>query len=200
MKLHIQGMVTTRCVMAVETVLKNLGIRYIEASLGEVRLAERLTPEERTHLARNLQAIGLELIDDKKLILVEQIKRMILNSLGKWEDHPHIKFSKYLEKELQYTYIYLSNTFTEVEGKTIGQFGIEHRIEMVKRLYLDEELTLTEIAYRLNYSSIAHLSSQFKKMTGFTPTDYKNNVHAIEKRAMAHHMEREHSNVSALSS
>lgn len=166
-------MMTRRCIIALESILKTNNISFTESKLGEVTLDESITPEHKKILAGSLKEIGLELIEDRKLILVEKIKLAILKFMDKAESRPDINFSEHIEKELGYNYTYLSNIFSEVEHKTIKQFEIEHQIELVKRLYFEEELTLTEIAYRLGYSSIGHLSNQFKKTTGHNLTEYK---------------------------
>jgi AraC-like DNA-binding protein len=173
MKLHIKGMMTRRCIIALESVLRTHSIGFSESKLGEVTLTDSISHEEKLRLAASLKEMGLELIDDRKLILVEKIKLAILKFMDKAESRPDINFSEHIEKELGYNYTYLSNIFSEVEHKTIKQFEIEHHIELVKRLYFEEELTLTEIAYRLGYSSIGHLSNQFKKTTGHNLTEYK---------------------------
>jgi AraC-like DNA-binding protein len=175
MKLHIKGMMTRRCIFALESLLLQHGIGFIQTKLGQVTLKEAITPDQKMRLAASLKEIGLDLVEDRKHLLVEQIKLTLLKTLDDAESRPNMNISELLEKELGYNYTYLSNIFTELEHKTIKQFEIEHHIELVKRLYFEEDLTLTEIAYRLGYSSIGHLSFQFKKITGFNPSEYKKN-------------------------
>jgi AraC-like DNA-binding protein len=186
MKLHIKGMITRRCIIALESVLRGHNIGFSESKLGEVTLTDSISQEEKLRLGASLKEIGLELIEDRKLILVERIKTCILKSLDDAESRPDINFSEQIEKELGYNYTYLSNIFSEVEHKTIKQFEIENHIELVKRLYFEEELTLTEIAYRLGYSSIGHLSNQFKKTTGHNLTEYKKHGRPMLSETAAH--------------
>ena len=173
MKLYIKYMVSLRCKMAVKEELRNLGLHFIAVDLGEVEIFEELTKEQHTRLKENLLKSGLELLDDKKNILIERIKAVIVEMIHYSEELPKINYSDHISEKLNQDYTYLSNIFSEVKGITIQQYIIFHKIERVKELLLYDELTLTEISYRMQYSSVAHLSNQFKKVTGLTPTFYK---------------------------
>jgi AraC-like DNA-binding protein len=166
-------MVTIRCKMVVKSELEKLGIRYASVELGEVVTLEDPTPEQLNQLSVGLKKTGLELMGDKKSILVEKIKAVIIELVHYNDDQLKINLSDYLAEKLNHNYTYLANLFSEVKGITIEQFYLSHKIEKVKELLVYDELSLTEIAYRLNYSSVAHLSNQFKKMTGLTPSHFK---------------------------
>lgn len=166
-------MVSNRCKMAVKEVLKNLGLHFIVVDLGEVEIMEELTAEQTVKLKIGLIHSGLELMDDKRAVLIEKINNVITEMIHYSDEIPKIKYSDYISEKLDYDYTYLSNLFSEVKGITIQQFIIVHKIERAKELLLYDELTLTEIAYKLHYSSVAHLSNQFKKVTGLTPSDFK---------------------------
>ena len=159
--------------MVVKEELRNLGLHFIAVDLGEVEIFEELTKEQHTRLKENLIRSGLELLDDKKNILIERIKAVIVEMIHYSEELPKINYSEHISEKLNQDYTYLSNIFSEVKGITIQQYIIFHKIERVKELLLYDELTLTEISYRMQYSSVAHLSNQFKKVTGLTPTYYK---------------------------
>lgn len=159
--------------MVVKDELRNLGLHFIAVDLGEVEIFEELTKEQHTQLKENLLRSGLELLDDKKNILIERIKAVIVEMIHYSEELPKINYSDHISEKLNQDYTYLSNIFSEVKGITIQQYIIFHKIERVKELLLYDELTLTEISYRMQYSSVAHLSNQFKKVTGLTPTFYK---------------------------
>lgn len=173
MKLYIKYMVSLRCKLMVKEELKKLGIRHVAIELGMVETQEEITPEQRDRLKENLLRSGLELLDDKKSILIERIKNAIVEMIHYADELPKTNYSEYLSEKLNYDYTYLSNVFSEVKGITIQQFIIIHKIERVKELLLYDELNITEISYKLNYSSVAHLSNQFKKVTGLSPTFYK---------------------------
>jgi AraC-like DNA-binding protein len=173
MKLFIKYMVSIRCKMVVKSELDKLGLHYLKVELGEVNVKENLTDEQRNLLKAGLLKSGLELMDDKKAVLIEKIKNLIVEMVHYSEEVPKINFSDFLSEKLNYDYTYLANLFSEVTGLTIAQYMIAHKIERVKELLLYDELTLTEISYRLNYSSVAHLSNQFKKATGLTPSFFK---------------------------
>jgi YesN/AraC family two-component response regulator len=173
MKLYIKYMVSLRCKMMVKEELKKLGLQYVIVDLGMIEILEDITDEQRVLLKKNLLKSGLELLDDKKSILVEQIKTAITEMIHYTDDLPKVNYSDYLSEKLDHDYTYLSNVFSEVKGITIQQFIIIHKIEKVKEYILYDELNLTEISYKLHYSSVAHLSNQFKKITGLTPTFYK---------------------------
>jgi AraC-like DNA-binding protein len=179
MKLYIKYMVSLRCKMMVKEELKKLGLHFILVELGVVEILEEITEEMRAQLKSNLLLSGLELLDDKKSILIEKIKNVITEIIHYSEELPKMNYSEYIEEKLKYDYTYLANIFSEVKGITIQQFIIIHKIERVKELLLYGELNLTEIANKLHYSSVAHLSNQFKKVTGLSPSFYKQ---MLEKR------------------
>ncbi|MFA5463099.1 MAG: helix-turn-helix domain-containing protein [Dysgonamonadaceae bacterium] len=173
MKLYIKYMVSLRCKMVVKDELKKLGLHFIVVDLGEVEIMEDLTQTQHDILKESLLKSGLELMDDKRSVLIEKIKNVIVEMVHYADELPKINYSDYISEKLHYDYTYLSNLFSEVKGVTIQQFIILHKIERVKELLLYEELTLTEISYQMQYSSIAHLSNQFKKITGMTPSQFK---------------------------
>jgi AraC-like DNA-binding protein len=159
--------------MVVKDELKNLGLHALTIDLGMVKLREDLCDSKRKLLQCNLSKCGLELLDNKQAILIEKIKNAIVELIHYTEEVPKENYSSFLSHKLGYDYTYLSNTFSEVKGITIQHYIIIHKIEMVKELILYNELTLTEIAYKMHYSSLAHLSAQFKKVTGNTPSEFK---------------------------
>jgi AraC-like DNA-binding protein len=159
--------------MVVKEELIKLGIRYVALDLGMVETLEDITPSQRLQLKENLFHSGLELLDDNKSILIEKIKNVITQMIHYSDELPKVNYSDYISEKLDYDYTYLSNIFSEVKGITIQQFIIIHKIERVKELLLYNELNLTEISYKLHYSSVAHLSNQFKKITGLSPSFYK---------------------------
>ena len=173
MILYIKYMVSLRCKMLVKEELKKLGLHYVVIELGTVDVLEDITPEQREQLRQNLLRSGLELLDDKKSILVEKIKNVITEMIHYSDEIPKVNYSDYISEKVGYDYTYLSNIFSEVKGITIQQFIINHKIERVKELLLYDELNLTEISYKMHYSSVAHLSNQFKKVTGLNPTYFK---------------------------
>ncbi|WP_240642972.1 helix-turn-helix domain-containing protein [Sinomicrobium pectinilyticum] len=166
-------MVSLRCKLLVRQELEKLGLHHISIELGMVEIKEEITEEQKQGLKSNLAASGLELLDDKKSILVDKIKSVIIEMIHYAEEIPKGNYSDYISEKLGYNYIYLSNLFSEVKGITIQHFIIKHKIEKAKELILYDELNLTEISYRLHYSSVAHLSNQFKKITGHSPSFYK---------------------------
>lgn len=166
-------MVSARCKMAVKEELKKLGLHFIVVELGEVEIMEKITPEQREQLKTGLFNSGLELMDDKRSVLIERIKNVIIETVHHQEEVIKINFSHYLSEKLNHDYTYLANLFSEVQGTTIEQFIISHKIERIKELIIYGELNITEIAWKMHYSSVAHLSNQFKKMTGLTPTHFK---------------------------
>ncbi len=174
MKIYIKYMVSIRCKMIVQSELERLGLHPVLVDLGEVEILETLTRDQLDRFAERLKKSGLELMDDKKSILVERITTAIIELVHYSEDKIKINLSDYLSGKLRYDYTYLANLFSEVKGITIEKYFLTHRIEKVKELLVYDELTLTEIAYRLHFSSVAHLSNQFKKLTGLTPTHFKN--------------------------
>lgn len=166
-------MVSTRCKLTVKEALKKLNLHFMVVDLGEVEIMENITFEQREALKLALLASGLELMDDKKSMLIEKIKNVIIEMVHNTEVAIKINFSNYLSDKLNHDYTYLSNLFSEVQGTTIEQFIISHKIERIKELIIYGELTITEIAWKMNYSSVAHLSNQFKKSTGLSPTHFK---------------------------
>ncbi len=166
-------MVSNRCKIVVKAALKNLGLHFIVVDLGEVEIMEDITPDLRTQLKIALAEVGLELMDNKRAILIERIKNVVVQMVHHTEDPISTNFSHFLSKTLGFDYTYMANLFSEVQGTTIEQFIIAHKIERIKELILYGELNITEIAYKMNYSSVAHLSNQFKKMTGLSPSHFK---------------------------
>lgn len=173
MKLYIKYMVSLRCKMVVKSALEKLGLHYIIISLGLVDVLEDITPEQRAQLKKELSECGLELMDDKKAILIEKIKNVIIEMVHYSDQLPKVNYSDYISQKLGLDYTHLSKLFSEVNGVTIEHFIISHKIERVKELLLYDELNLTQISYILNYSSVSHLSQQFKKVTGLTPRFFK---------------------------
>lgn len=173
MKLFIKNMVSLRCKIKVQEVVEGIGMHCLKVELGFVEIFEDITTRQLQQLNESLALVGLELIEDKKNILIERIKNAITEMIHCGDDLPNINYSYYLSKKLQYDYTYLSNTFSEVKHLTIQQFIINHKVEKIKELMLYNEMNLTEIACQLNYSSVAHLSNQFKKVTGLSPSLFK---------------------------
>ena len=173
MKLYIKYMVSMRCKMLVEEELKKVGLNFVSVDLGMVETPEEITSQQHDQLKENLLKSGLELLDNKKSILIEKIKNVIVELIHYSGELPKINYSDYISEKLDYDYTYLSNIFSEVKGITIQQFIIVNKIEKVKELLLYDELNLTEISYKLHYSSVAHLSNQFKKVTGLAPSFFK---------------------------
>lgn len=159
--------------MVVREELEKLGLKYTTLDLGMVELAEDITPYLRDQLKHNLLKSGLELLDDKRSILIERITSVIVEMIHYTYELPDVNYSDYISSKLNLDYTYLSNIFSEVKGITIQQFIIQHKIEKVKELLLYDELNITEISYKLHYSSVAHLSNQFKKVTGLSPSFFK---------------------------
>lgn len=173
MKLYIKNMVCSRCKMVVKSELEKLGLRPIAVELGEVELTEDITENQQILLIKQLQILGFDLINDKKTKTIEKIKNLIIDLVQNKKNELNINLSNYLSIRLQQDYNTLSHLFSEVEGKTIEKYFICQKIEKVKELLAYDDLSLSEIAYRMNYSSVAYLSNQFKKVTGFSPTDFK---------------------------
>ncbi len=173
MKLYIKYMVSLSCKIVVKSELDKLGVRYGTIELGEVELLEKISAEQRDLLKGALLASGLELMDNKKSIIIDKIKNCIIEMVHQNDKLPHIKHSEYLSEKLKLDYTYLANLFSEAKGTTIEHFIIAVKVEKVKEFLLYNELSLTEISYRLNYSSVAHLSAQFRKITGLTPSFFK---------------------------
>jgi AraC-like DNA-binding protein len=166
-------MVSNRCKMAVKEELKKLGLHFVIVELGEAEIMEDITPEQREELKTALLASGFELMDDKRAVLVEKIKNAIIEMVQHLDENIKINLSDYLSEKLNHNYTYLANLFSEVRGTTIEQFMIALKVEKIKELIIYDELNITEIAWKLNYSSVAHLSNQFKKKTGLSPTHFK---------------------------
>ena len=168
--------------MIVKEELKSLGLHYVNVNLGEVEIMEDITVIKREQLQLALLKSGLELMEDKKAMIIEKIKNIIIEMVHYAEDLPKTNFSEYLSTKMDYDYTYLANMFSETEGTTIEHFIILHKIERIKELILYNELNMTEIAAKLHYSSVSHLSNQFKKITGLTPSFFKSLKH--KKRTM----------------
>ena len=166
-------MVSNRCKLAVKEALKSLGLHFIVVDLGEVEIMEDISMEQREEMKIVLLNSGLELMDDKRAVLIEKIKNVIIEMVHHTDEIIKTKFSDFLSNKLNHDYTYLSNLFSEVQGTTIEQFIISHKIERIKELMIYGELNITEIAWKMNYSSVAHLSNQFKKVTGLTPSHFK---------------------------
>lgn len=175
-------MVSLRCKMAVKEELKKMNLHFVLVDLGEVEIMEDLTDLQKEELKSSLLEIGLELMDDKRAVLIERIKSAIIEQIHHTEEMMKVNFSDYLSEKLNHDYTYLSNLFTEVQGTTIAQFMIAHKIERIKELMIYDELNITEIAIKMNYSSVAHLSNQFKKMTGLTPSQFKSSKNKLRSQ------------------
>ena len=170
-------MVSLRCKMIVRSELERMGLHFNTVDLGEVEIREDLSPNQKAELEASLLKFGLELMEDKKSMLIEKIKNIVVEMIHYSDEPPVWNFSSYLAEKLDYDYNYLSNLFSEVKGTTIEHFIISHKIERAKELLIYNELTLTEIADKLHYSNVAHLSNQFKKVTGLTPSFFKKMKH-----------------------
>jgi len=173
MKIYIKNMVCDRCVMVVRSELEKMGLQPVSVELGQVELAEDITEETKGSLGEVLEQLGFEIIDDKRSRIIEKIKSLIIQSVQKEAPERKINPSDYLSQQLHYDYNYLSTLFSEIEGVTIEKFLIKQKIEKAKELLVYDELSLSQIADYLGYSSVAHLSSQFKQVTGFTPSHFK---------------------------
>lgn len=170
---YVKYMVSLRCKMVVKQLLLDVGLHYVVVDLGSIEVLEDINPRQREQLRIGLKKSGLELMDDNLSILVENIKIVIIEMIHYQEDDLQINYSDYISKKLGYNYTYLANIFSEVKGTTIQQFIILNKIERVKELILYDELSLKEIAFKMNYNSLSHLSKQFKKITGLTCSFYK---------------------------
>ncbi len=173
LKLYIKYMVSIRCKMAVKSALDIMGLHYKSVELGEIDIKEDLTKEQQAELKERLLVSSLLLMDDQKAMLIEKIKNVIIEMVHYEDELPNVNFSDYLRDKLHHDYAPMAGLFSEVTGITIEHFIIAHKIEKVKELLLYDELTLTEISYKLHYSSVAHLSNQFKRVTGLTPSYFK---------------------------
>lgn len=172
-KLFIKNMVCERCIMTVENILTKLEMPYSKVSLGEVELTKKMSDSQLEVFNKQLKQVGFELIETRVNKIVEDIKKLVLKNITDQSDDKRRKLSSYITKHLHYDYSYLSDLFSSIEGITIEQFFIVQRIEKVKELVVYEELSLTEIAWQTGFSSVHHLSSQFKKVTGLTPSHFK---------------------------
>ena len=159
--------------MVVKEELSKLGLHFIVVDLGEVDIMENISLEQREQIKIALYSSGLELMDDKRAILIEKIKNAVVEMVHHADEQIKINFSDFLSEKLNHNYTYLANLFSEVQGTTIEQFIIAHKIERIKELIIYDEMNITEIAWKMNYSSVAHLSTQFKKATGLSPTHFK---------------------------
>lgn len=177
MKLYIKYMVSVRCKVAVQAKLDKLGLHYGQVNLGEVEFKQDITPEQRDQLQRELQNLGVELLDQVNGQLIEQVQGLIIQLVHHADTLPKMKNSDYISRQMKREYTPVATLFAEATGVTIERSIIRHKMERVKELLLYDELNLTEIAAKLNYSSLAHLSSQFKKETGLTPTFFKQLKH-----------------------
>lgn len=174
-------MVSQRCILAVKAALAHFHFHYVILDLGEVDILEEISNEDMQQLKKILLQSGLELVDDKRFILIERIKNIIIEMIHFSAEAPIINYSDYISIKLNYDYTYLSNLFSEVKGITIQQYIIINKVEKIKELISYDELNLSEIADKLHYSSAAHLSNQFKKITGLTPSQYKKLKHKNRK-------------------
>lgn len=170
-------MVCIRCKIVVRDQLTSVGLTPLSVELGEVETLETISDVQREKMKIALLKSGLELMDDKKSMLIEKIKNVIIEMVHYAEEQPKVNFSNYLSGKLHYDYTYMANLFSEVVGVTIEHHIIAHKIERVKELLVYDELTLTEIAYKMHYSSVAHLANQFKKVTGLTTSHFKQLKH-----------------------
>ena len=173
MKLYIKYMVSLRCKLVVKEALESLGLHFVILELGIVEIMQDLTEAQHIQLHDILLKSGLELMDDKKSVLIEKIKNIIIEMVHYSDELPKVNYSDYISEKMGLDYTYLSKLFSEVRGITIEHFIIAHKIERVKELLLYDELNLTQISYIMNYSSVSHLSKQFKKVTGLTPSFFK---------------------------
>ncbi|MBL7856381.1 MAG: AraC family transcriptional regulator [Cyclobacteriaceae bacterium] len=173
MKIYVKNMACESCKIVVKDALEELGISTVKVDLGEIETKEDVSDADKKKLSGKINKAGLELLEKKQGVLIEKIRKVMIDYVYKSDAKPHSKFSVLLSKELNLSYTYLANFFSEVEATTIEQFIIALKIERVKELIIFGEDTFSEIAYKLNYSSAAHLSTQFKKATGLTPSHFK---------------------------
>ncbi|MEX0966604.1 MAG: AraC family transcriptional regulator [Bacteroidia bacterium] len=183
MKIYIKNMVCNRCKMVVKSSLQKIGLHPLQVELGEVELQENDISSVEEHLTQELQSLGFDLLNDKKSQTIEKIKNLITDLVQNKSNSIDVKLSAYITRELHQDYSALSNLFSEVEGITIEKYYILQKIERVKELLVYDELTLSEIAIQLNYSSVAYLSNQFKKVTGLTPSHFKK-LRSVKRRPL----------------
>ncbi|MBL4877278.1 MAG: helix-turn-helix transcriptional regulator [Hyphomonas sp.] len=174
--IHIKNMVCPRCISAVSNILELLEIPYVSIKLGEVKLLSTLNAKTKNNLSKALQNSGFSLIDDRKSQLIEQMKTLVVEKIHHSNDETDLKWADIISGELNLDYKYLSSLFSSVESITFEQYIINQKIERVKELIVYDELTLSEIAFQLHYSSVAYLSNQFKKITGMTPSQFKKSM------------------------
>lgn len=174
MTLYIKNMVCDRCILVMKSELEKLGFHPTTIKLGEIEVADELSPEDLQVISETITPLGFEVIDNKQGRIIEKIKSTVIEIIHGAENNQRFKYSQVLSMALNHDYSYLSKLFSEVEGITIEQYIIKQKIEKVKELIVYDELNLSEIASRLGYSSVAHLSSQFKKVTGLPPSHFKN--------------------------
>lgn len=179
MKFYVKYMLCRRCIDKVEEALEICGLHGAAISMGEIELANPATEEQISQLRSEILKLGMELIDDRKTAIIEQIKTIIIDLIEHPEDELKVNLSNFLSNKLNYNYTYLANLFSEYEGITIAHFVVVRKIEKVKELMLYNNLTITEISHKLHYSSVSHLSNQFRQVTGMTPSEFKS---LIEKR------------------
>ncbi|MCL9804567.1 AraC family transcriptional regulator [Flavobacterium amniphilum] len=173
MKIYIKNMVCSRCKLVVKSELEKLGLNVLSVELGEAEIIDSLDDSQKELVVKQLEEFGFEVIDDKKSRLIEQVKTVIIELVHHSQESIKTNLSDFISEKLSLDYNYVSNLFSEVEGVTVEKYYILQRVEKVKELLVYDELNLSEIAYQLNYSSVAYLSNQFKKVTGFTPTYFK---------------------------
>lgn len=173
MKIYVKNMACESCKVVVKNALEELDISPVKVELGEIETKEDISDDKKMKLNSKIKKAGLELLEKKQGVLIEKIRKVMIDYVYKSDDKPNIKFSVLLSQELNHSYTYLSNFFSEVEATTIEQFIIALKIERIKELIIFGEHSLSEIAFKLHYSSTAHLSSQFKKITGLTPSHFK---------------------------
>lgn len=173
MKIYIKNMVCNRCIMVVRNEFEKFGHPPLNVQLGEVEISEDLSPRELEVLEKHLETFGFEIIDNTRSRIIEKIKNAIVELVHHSQDDLKVNYSNYIESQLNRDYNYLSNLFSEIEGTTIEKYIIHQKIERVKELLVYDELSLSEIAYKMGYSSVAYLSNQFKKVTGLTPGHFK---------------------------
>lgn len=180
-KLHIKNMVCPRCILAIQQILDKFQFNYKHVNLGEVEFHESLSPEQKAVFEKEIKAIGFELIDDRKSRMIEKMKNIIIQRIHHSEEDLNIKWADFVSDKLNYDYKYLSMLFSSIESITLEQFIIRQKTERVKELIVYDELNLSEIGYLLGYSNVAHLSAQFKKVTGMTPTHFKRTIENSRK-------------------
>jgi AraC-like DNA-binding protein len=173
MKIYVKNMACESCKIVVKEALKELDVSPVKVELGEIEIKEELSDTEKKELNSKIKKAGLELLEKKQGVLIEKIRKVMIDYVYKSDEKPNIKFSVLLSKELNHSYTYLANCFSEIEAISIEQFIIALKIERIKELIIFGEDTISEIAHKLHYSSAAHLSSQFKKATGLTPSHFK---------------------------